>query len=110
MRLLSLPQQVCQASPCPPDYLEPFLINNTPELIGQHHLLEPSESEFSSEIKKGTEVAIYTESKASRPWLGVVVNIQENKKRFEVLWYKRKVKVQFSMPQKIRMEQIIPQF
>ena len=92
MRLLSLPQQVSQAPPCPPHYLEPFLTNNTPELIGQHHLLEPSESEFASEIRKDTEVAIYTESKASRPWLGVVVNIQENKKRFEVLWYKRKGK------------------
>ena len=62
----------------------------TPELIGQKCIMEPIDSHFQSELRKGMDVAIYTESKKDRPWLGRVVEVKDDGLSFEVQWFKRK--------------------
>ena len=90
MRLLGLPQQVIEPHVCPPHYIEPFLNNEVPELLGERFILEPSDSEFSSDIRTDMIVAVYTKSKMNRPWLGVVLKGLDDGQNFQVQWYKRR--------------------
>ena len=63
---------------------------DTPDLVGEHCILEPSDGQFQTEIKSGMDVAVFTESKKDRPWLGRVVNVFDDGLSFEVHWFKRK--------------------
>ena len=90
MRLLRFPKQVPAPPSTIPQYLEPFMNLQTPELIGQHCIVEPIDSHFQSELRKGMDVAIYTESRKDRPWLGRVVEVQDDGLSFEVQWFKKK--------------------
>ena len=90
MRLLCLPKQVPASSSAVPSYMEPFLNIQTPDLIGQNCIVEPVESQFQSEILVGMDIAVYTESRKDRPWLGRVLGIQDGGQSFEVLWFKKK--------------------
>ena len=54
--------------------------------------MKPTESQFQTEIQSGMDIAVYTESKKDRPWLGRVINIQEGGNTFQVQWFKRKGK------------------
>ena len=77
MRILLFPRQVPSQPAVVPQYLDPYLNSETPELIGQICNVEPTESEFQTEIQTGMDIAVYTESKKDRPWLGRVLDIQE---------------------------------
>ena len=90
MRLLALPQQVAEPHVCPPHYLEPFLNDDVPELLGDKYIQEPSDSEFSSDIRTDMVVAVYTRSKLNRPWLGVVLEGMDDGLSFQVQWYKKR--------------------
>ena len=90
MRVLALPRQTASPAPILPHYLEQFTNENTPELLGERCIVEPSVSHFHTDIKPGMDVAVYTASKNDRPWLGRVVQVQEDCQDFEVQWYKRK--------------------
>ena len=47
-------------------------------------------SQFQTEISPGMDIAVYTESKKDRPWLGRVLKIQADSSTFEVQWFKRR--------------------
>jgi hypothetical protein len=90
LRLSSLPRQNPSAPAVVPDYLEQFMSEDTPELVGEHCILEPFDGLFETDIRPGMDVAVYTRSVKDRPWLGRVVNVQEDGVSFEVQWFKKK--------------------
>ena len=90
MRILALPRQIPAPSTTLPHYLEQFTNEDTPELLGQNCVVEPSESQFQADIIPNMDVAVYTISKVSRPWLGRVVKVEEDGQTFEVQWFKRR--------------------
>ena len=92
MKILSFPKQFAPQPAVVPQYLDPYLNCETPELIGQICNVEPTESQFQADIQSGMDIAVYTESKKDRPWLGRVLDIQEGGKTFQVQWFKRKGK------------------
>jgi hypothetical protein len=90
LRLSSFPRQKSAAPVVVPEYLEQFMIEDTPELVGELCILEPSDGQFETDIRPGMDVAVYTRSVKDRPWLGRVVNVQEDGVSFEVQWFKKK--------------------
>ena len=92
MRLSSLPRQKQVAPAKVPDFLEPCLNEEIPELIGEHCVYEPSDGQFDVDIRPGMDVAVYTQSVKDRPWLGRVQSIQERGARFEIQWFKKKAR------------------
>ena len=90
MKLSSLPRVSPRPNPLIPNYLEPVLNEEVPELVGEHIILEPIEGQFDVEIMPGMDVAVYSHSVKDRPWLGRVLRIEKEKARFEVHWFKRR--------------------
>ena len=90
MKLLQLPKQVKNQSTNLPAYLERFQSTETRELVGARHVEDPEISDFQAEIKKEMDVAIFTESKSTRPWLGRVVTVKPGCKEFVVHWFQRR--------------------
>ena len=90
MKLLELPKQVETQSNNLPAYLERFQTTETRELVGARHVEDPEISNFQAEIKKDMDVAIFTESKSTRPWLGRVIEVKPGCKEFVVHWFQRR--------------------
>ena len=90
MRILALPRQLPVLPSILPHYLDQFMNEDTPELLGHNCLVEPTESQFQTEIRPGMDIAVYTRSKRDRPWLGRVLNVHENGETFEVQWFKKR--------------------
>ena len=65
------------------------MVEDIPELSGEHCILEPADGKFETDIVNGMDVAVYPSTVISRPWVGRVLSLQENG-RFEVNWYKRR--------------------
>ena len=90
LRLSSFPKQ----NPGPrlevPGYVEQCMGGDIPELIGEHCILEPADGQFEADIVNGMDVAVYTSSLNSRPWVGRVISVQEDKLSFCVQWFKKK--------------------
>jgi hypothetical protein len=64
--------------------------NNIPDLVREHCNVETSFGMFQMDIKPTIDVAVYTCSVKERPWLGRVLNVQEDGINFEVQWFKKK--------------------
>lgn len=92
MRILSFPKQIAATPTSLPHYLEPFMNEAVPELCGEKCIVEPTDSQFQTEIKSGMDIAVYTASKKDRPWLGRVLTVMEDGLSFEVQWFKRRNK------------------
>jgi hypothetical protein len=92
MKLLELPKQVTVHNPNVPAYLKPFQTPETRELVGTKHIEDPVVSSFQSEIKSGMDVAIFTQTKSTRPWLGRVLSVMPGGTEFKVQWFKRRSK------------------
>ena len=90
MKLMELPKQVKSQRNNLPAYLEQFQTTETRELVGATHVQDPEISNFQAEIKKDMDVAIFTESKSTRPWLGRVVAVKPGCKEFVVHWFQRR--------------------
>ena len=92
LKTLSLSDLPKFRSPLPPDsgMLVTKSYNNTATMWGTFHQEEVVEGNILSEAKVGLDVVIYNENdKASRPWLGVIKEINRPKQMFRVQWYKR---------------------
>ena len=92
MKLLDLPKQIKNPSPIPPAYLEPFLHEECRELMGAKHIEDPEESNFRADIKPSMDVAIFTQIKSTRPWLGRVLSVMSSGEEFTIQWFGRKNK------------------
>ena len=90
LKLSSLPRQKPVTQAVAPDYLEPLLIEDLPDLGGEHCILEPIDGKFEIEIRPEMDVAVYTHSVKDRPWLGRVISILETESDFEVHWFQKK--------------------
>ena len=91
MRISKLPQQAPKELTPIPTYLNPFLSDQAPTLDGSQGPCHPKHSQFSSEIRPGMEVVVYTESKENRPWIGIVENVLDGD-MFEIHWFNKKGK------------------
>ena len=89
LKLSSLPRQKPGIQAVVPDYLESVLIEDLPDLGGEHCILEPIDGKFEIEISPQMDVAVYTHSMKDRPWLGRVLTILESESSFEVQWFKK---------------------
>lgn len=89
MKLLELPKQVVVSESILPAYLEQFQSVEVRELQGAKHIEDPPMSSFELEVKPKMDVAIYTQVKSTRPWLGRVISIMPGGKEFIVHWFKR---------------------
>ena len=92
MNLQRLPKQVDEPIPIPPSYLEPFMVREERELEGQKGVLEARDGDFFDEITAQMDVAIYSETKVNRPWVGRVQELLSETREFRIRWYERKHK------------------
>ena len=90
LKLSSLPRQKPATQAVVPDYLETVLIEDLPDLGGEHCILEPIDGKFEIEIRPQMDVAVYTHSVKDRPWLGRVLSVLETESKFEVNWFSKK--------------------
>jgi hypothetical protein len=90
LRLSSLPKQNPELQPLVPDHLEQFMREDIPDLVGEHCNVETSFGKFQMDIQPTMDVSVYTCSVKERPWLGRVLNVQEDGINFEVQWFKKK--------------------
>ena len=88
MILQKLPRQVDYLAPITPEYLEPLLNREERELVGERIVEEPEDGNFDNDLSVGVDVAIYSVSKAKRPWVGRVLKLLGNRE-FEIRWYHR---------------------
>ena len=89
LQLLSFPKQTPGPRLEVPGYLDQFMVEDIPELTGENCILEPTDGKFETDIVNGMDVAVYTSTVSSRPWVGRVLSLLENG-RFLVNWFKRK--------------------
>ena len=89
LQLSSFPKQTLGPRLEVPGYLEQFMVEDIPELSGEHCILEPADGKFETDIVNGMDVAVYPSTVISRPLVGRVLSLQENG-RFEVNWYNRR--------------------
>ena len=61
-----------------------------PNLQGQIYPEDLEEGTFNHEVQKGMDVAVYTQSKRGRPWLGRVSEIDKKKGKFKLQWFSRR--------------------
>ena len=87
MRLADLPRLTEEEAPPVPGHL--IVNNEAPQLIGDHFPEEVDHGHLEDEIAPGIDVCIYTDERRSRPWVGRIVKILENKE-FVLQWYSRK--------------------
>ena len=92
MKMLDLPKQKGKKKTNLPSYLEPYQAVEVRELVGAKHVPEPELSTFSTEIREGMDVSVYTHTKSTRPWMGRVVKILTGGNEFEIQWFKRRTK------------------
>ena len=91
LKLTNLPKQNPAVQAKIPEYLEQILNQeDTPDLIGEHCILDPSEGQFDVDILQGMDVAVFTHSVRDRPWLGRVQNVQKEGAEFLIQWYKKR--------------------
>ena len=86
MKLLELPKQVEVHKSILPAYLEQYHSVNIRGLQGAKHVEDPPISSFVMEMKPKMDVAIYTQVKNTRPWLGRVISIMPGGQEFVVHW------------------------
>ena len=63
---------------------------NIPPLKGQVYPAHLEEGVFTQEVNVGVDVALYTRSKRSRPWLGRVTEIDSVLGKFKLQWFSRR--------------------
>ena len=63
--------------------------DNAPQLIGEFYPEEVNNGDLEEEIREGCDVCIYTENRKSRPWMGRILRVCENRE-FILQWYTRK--------------------
>ena len=66
------------------------LNKHVPELKGQVYPERLEEGQFNQEVFLGMDVAVYTQSKSNRPWLGRVNEIDRERKKFKLQWFSRR--------------------
>ena len=89
MKLLELPKQADVHKSILPAYLEQYQCVSNRELQEAKHVEDPPISSFELEVKPKMDVAIYTQVKNTRPWLGRVISIMPGGQEFVVHWYQR---------------------
>ena len=62
---------------------------NTTPMWGTFYPDVVLDGDVHSDAKLGLDVIIYTESKANRPWVGVIHSISDDKQTYSIHWYKR---------------------
>ena len=91
LRLERLPRQNPAEQAKIPEYLEQLLNQEeTPDLVGEHCILAPSEGQFDVDILQGMDVAVFTHSVKDRPWLGRIQNVHKEGAEFEIQWFSRR--------------------
>ena len=86
MLLTDLPKQI-EVHPTVPEHLR--VVEDTHELAGDLYPEEIFDGHLEDEVHVGMDVCIYTEDLRTRPWVGRIIQIRENK-RFVLQWYSRK--------------------
>ena len=86
MLLTDFPKQI-EVYPVVPEHLR--VVEDTHELTGDLYPEEIFDGHLEDEVAVGMDVCIYTEDSRSRPWVGRIVQLRENK-RFVLQWYTRK--------------------
>ena len=79
--------RVSNEVPVVPDQLN--FSDDLPEVRGELYPEEVVEGHLEDEVSVGMDVCIYTKDKKSRPWMGRIVQVLDNK-RFLLQWYGRK--------------------
>ena len=87
MKIEELPRQVYREFSSD---LDLDLPKHTPELKGQIYPERLEEGEFNQEIHLQMDVAVYTQSKRNRPWLGRVNEIDHVRGKFKLQWFSRR--------------------
>ena len=92
MDVYSLPRQVPAPIPTHPMYLELFLAPEERELEGQKCIQDAEDGDFFDEIQIQMDVAVYSEVKSKRPWIGRVVECITSRREFQIHWYEKKAR------------------
>ena len=87
MKIEELPRQVDREFG---NNLDIDLPKNIPELKGQIYPEGLEEGEFNQEVSMGMDVAVFTQSKRNRPWLGRVSEIDRVRGKFKLQWFSRR--------------------
>ena len=98
MDVFSLPRQAPVPIPTHPSYLEPFLVTEERELKGQKCIQDAEDGDFFDEIQIDMDVAVYSEVKSKRPWIGRVVECITSRREFKIHWYGRKPRSLYFSP------------
>ena len=77
--------------PKPPDHSKLALKDhsNVPEIWGKVYSEDLQDGDFLCDAKIGLNVIIYTVSRSSRPWVGVITDIAKDENKLNIHWYKR---------------------
>ena len=77
MRLVNLPaaQVINESTILTKDVVDIIADDEIPELMGEKYPELVEEGEFANEVVVGMDVAIYTQEKTTRPWIGVVKSV-----------------------------------
>lgn len=86
MILTDFPEQT-EEIPILPEHL--CVVDETPELMGDLYPEEICDGHLEDEVAVGMDLCIYTQDERSRPWVGRIVQVLENK-RFKLQWFVRK--------------------
>jgi len=86
MLLENLPTQRVECLSIP---MSLTVTDSTPPLRGELFPEDPVEGQLEDEVCLGMDVCVYTREKQTRPWLGRIVKVLQNKKSL-LQWYTRK--------------------
>ena len=87
LKLEDLPKQRLIDNPPIPDYLKDAVVPVEKTLSGDVYEEDPIEGDL-GEVGVGTDVVVYTENAAGRPWVGRVTELLPDK-QFKIHWYTR---------------------
>ena len=92
MKITGFPKQVEELAPIIPEHFSQLLAENVggvPQLRGDVYPDDVGEGNFNLEAVVDADVVVYTRDKENRPWVGRVVKVLPDRKKFTLQWYKR---------------------
>ena len=88
MMITRLPKQTPNVPAVPPEHLASR--DDHVELLGDLYPEEICDGHLEDEVAEGMDVCIYTKELRGRPWVGRVVRVKKEDKRFILQWFTRK--------------------